>query len=96
MRQIEQVHMGVHLDKYVIMPNHIHMLIRLDGQASATIPRIVQGFKRMTNKEIGQSVWQESFYDVVIRNDVMYQCEWNYIDGNPDKWMEDRLYIAEE
>ena len=87
-QQIEQIHVGVHVDKYAIMPNHIHVLILLDEQVSTTIPKIVHGFKRMVSREIGQSIWQESFYDVVIRNGVMYQCEWNYIDGNPDKWTE--------
>ena len=96
LQSIEQRYIGVRLDKYVIMPNHIHILIFLEMQASATIPTIVHGFKRMVSREIGHSIWQESFYDVVIRNDVMYQCEWNYIDGNPDKWTEDTLFVAED
>ena len=47
----------------------------------------------VVNRELGQSIWQESFYDVIIRSDTMFRCEWIYIDNNPDKWVEDELYV---
>ena len=95
-RNIPLVYQGVFLDKYVIMPNHIQLLLFLDATASVSISSIVRSLKSMVTRKIGTSVWQDSFYDVVIRNDVMYQCEWNYIDGNPDKWSEDDLYVKSQ
>ena len=92
-RNIHNVYDGVTVDKYVIMPNHVHLLIVLDSNTSTSVPTIVRSLKRMVNREVGASIWQESYYDVVIRNDSMYQCEWTYIDNNPDKWAEDELYI---
>ena len=62
-------------------------------EASAEISVVVRSLKRMVTKEVGRAIWQESFYDVVIRNDTMFQCEWSYIDENPDKWAEDELFI---
>ena len=93
---IPSVYTGVRLDKYVIMPNHIHLLLFLEPEASVSISTIVRSLKRMTCKEFGSSFWQDSFYDVVIRNDTMYRCEWEYIDENPDKWAEDQLYTPAE
>ena len=90
---IPKVYSGVQRVKYVIMPNHVHLLILLEPQASVSVPTIIRSLKRMINKECGQSIWQDSYFDVVIRNDVMFQCEWNYIDANPDKWAEDELYV---
>ena len=35
-----------------------------------------------------------NFCDHVIRNDNDYRDIWNYIEGNPGKWAEDKLYIS--
>ena len=94
-QNIPNVYRGVHLIKYVIMPNHIHLLVALEQQSSANIPTIINSVKRLTSTEIKQSIWQDSFFDVVIRNDAMFRCEWAYIDNNPDKWIEDELYMEE-
>ena len=71
-----------------------YLLLSLGENSAVTIQTIVRSVKRMVNREIGQSIWQDSFYDVVIRNDAMYRCEWEYIDNNPDKWAEDELFVA--
>ena len=106
------------IEKYVIMPNHIHMIIRLEnGSMWASTPTerdgeslvgadahirpknkiasIVRSIKALTTKEIGQSIFQRSYYDHVVRNDRDYQEIWKYIDENPQKWLLDKLYNAE-
>lgn len=92
-QNIPSVYPGVFLDHYVIMPNHVHLLLSLPLQQVTSVPTIIRSLKRMVNRVLGQSIWQDSYYDVVIRNDSMYQCEWTYIDNNPDKWAEDELYV---
>jgi len=52
---------NVTIDKYVIMPNHIHLLIFLNGTMRASSPTssietIIRSFKTMVTKEIGQSI----------------------------------------
>ena len=86
------------IEKYVIMPNHIHMIIRIDNgtmwasSPTKSISTIVRSFKTLVTKEIGKSIFQRSFYDHVIRDEKDYQKIWEYIDTNPIKWADDCYY----
>ena len=88
---------AVMIDKYVIMPNHIHALLRIcNPEKSQDIPdisRMVKQFKGRVSKEIGEPVWQKSFYDHVIRSEEDYLQKWQYIDNNPARWKEDQYYF---
>ena len=84
------------IEKYVIMPDHIHMIIRLEnGSMWASTPTdakgnriasIVRSIKTLTTKEIGISIFQRSYYDHVIRNQQDYDEIWKHIENNPTKW----------
>ncbi len=100
--QMNDFYESVKIDKYVIMPNHIHMiLIVKDNGTSRTssptkqhsfIPQFVSSFKRFCNKKYGCNIWQRSFYDHVIRDGNDYLKISNYIDQNPHKWHEDKYF----
>ena len=82
------------IEKYVIMPDHIHMLIRLEEQGAekrspqaSRIASIVRSIKTLTTKEIGEPIFQRSYYDHVIRNQRDYNEIWEYIENNPRKWL---------
>ncbi len=81
------------IDKYVIMPNHIHiiLLIKNDGRTvfAPTLSRVIKQFKAHITKQLGYSIWQKSFHDHIIRNGNEYVKIWQYIDENPLKWNED-------
>ena len=94
---------GCRVDKYVIMPNHIHMLLRIDsddthsengppGASAPTVSDAVGALKRLVNREIGHNIWQRSFHEHVSRNESDYREIWEYIENNPAKWAEDRYY----
>lgn len=91
--QIPQYYPGVAVDKYAIMPDHIHAILRIEtdsqGQkvSNATISTVVGQMKRWVTKRIGMSVWQKSFIDRVIRNEQEYLAIWEYIDNNPRKFL---------
>ncbi len=99
---------GLHVDKFVIMPNHIHLLLRIDGlfagadggppRASAptyaTIPSAIGALKRLVHREVGQTIFQRSYHEHVIRGEADYREIWRYIDTNPAKWVGDRYYRA--
>lgn len=87
------------IDKYVIMPNHIHLLIAIDGPMKASaptisVPNLIRSFKVLVSKEIGQSIWQRSYHDHIIRDEEDYLNHLQYIENNPAKWSEDKYYIA--
>jgi len=86
------------VDKHIVMPNHIHLILFIGlnhGRlliAPTSISVAIQQFKRYITKQIAYSIWQRSYYDRIIRNDVEYQNIWRYIDESPDKWSEDEYY----
>ena len=94
---IHKKYESVCVDKYVIMPNHIHIILFLQGDSgramrAPTVSTIINQMKGYVTKKIGFSIWQKLFYDHVIRNEVEYQKIWDYIDTNPLKWQEDCYY----
>ena len=96
-QQIHVIYTSVHVDNYVIMPNHIHLLLFLycdDGRAmlAPTVSRVIQQLKGAVTKRIGHPIWQSRFYDHVIRTERDYRDIYTYIDNNPARWSEDEYY----
>ena len=98
---------NIRMSMYVIMPNHILMIIeiaRADMESAPTISVIVQSFKRNTTikyidgvksgiyKPFNKNIWQRGYHDHIIRNEDEYLKIWQYIDENPFKWAEDKYY----
>lgn len=89
----------VMIDKYVIMPNHVHAILVIEGACAEracpfpTLSTVVGSYKSSVSKAVGFPVWQKSFYDHVIRNESDYQMIWQYIENNPVKWELDRFYM---
>ena len=78
------------IDKYVIMPNHVHLIvINRDGES---ISQKIRSWKILISKEIGEKIWQRSFYDHVIRDERDYLIKWKYIDDNPARWASDEYF----
>lgn len=100
--RISQIYPSIFLENYVIMPNHIHLLVSIhqtDGgrpMVAPTIPRVVNQLKGATSKMVGFSIWQKSYYDHVIRNEQDYEEHMRYIEENPLKWELDTLYVNNE
>lgn len=93
---------GVIVDKYVIMPNHIHLIVFVEGGTSratsptkAIIPRFVAALKRFTNQEIGLNIFQRSYHDHIIRNEKDYLRIWEYMENNPKQWELDCFYVED-
>ena len=89
---------GVRVDKYVIMPNHVHMILILSNEQNSDCRQIVAQYKSGVSREIhcdcpGSRIWQRSFHDHVIRNQAEYEKIWLYIEVNPQQWHKDCFYI---
>lgn len=91
--QMEKHYENVTIDQYCIMPDHIHLLLRLrsdlDGRmiSAPTVSTVVGSMKRWVSKQIGKPIWQKSFYDHGIRNRQDYDEIWEYIENNPMKYV---------
>ena len=100
---LEKRYNNVKIDKYVVMPTHIHAIIRLTEQAAGASPRptlmdIVGAYKSLTTRAInqkqntpGRKQFQTSFFETVLRSERAYQECWRYIDENPLKWLLDPM-----
>ncbi|SHM11436.1 transposase [Ruminococcus flavefaciens] len=106
LKNINHYYPMVMVDKYVIMPNHIHVIIRIEADnvgietggrtlCAPTLSLIIKNFKEFVTKQIGFSVWQRSFYDRVLRNEWEYRNAWQYIENNPENWENDELFSKE-
>ena len=103
--RIGEKYPGVHVDNYVVMPNHIHLLLRFaggTGDPSPTLGEVMGWFKYAVTREVnrgmgteGTRVFQRSYHDHVIRDERDYLRIWEYIDGNPSKWVDDCYYIPD-
>ena len=89
---ISKVYDDIYLDKYVIMPNHIHMVVSISEMSDVNISRVIKHFKEGITKQLGYKIWQKSFYDHVIRNETDYLRIYEYIDENVLKWSLDKYY----
>ena len=95
---------NISVDKYVIMPNHIHMIIfvlpenpingssQAPNPTNAVIPKFISLFKRYCNRETGHKIFQRSYHDHIIRNENDYSEICEYIESNPARWAEGKYY----
>jgi len=73
---MQEIRKNIVIDCYVIMPNHVHMIIVINNNGDngrlttaptgATVSEIVRLWKRAISKQIGFSPWQKSFHDRII------------------------------
>lgn len=91
-------YVDVDIENYVIMPNHIHMIVSTfydnEKDNNVSVTDVVRIFKSLTTRlcKVGPVIFQRSFYDHIIRNDTDYSRILNYINNNPSRWEEDSLY----
>ena len=96
--KISEIYPGISLDKYVVMPNHIHAILIVTGtEKEHNIVSAVGQYKMAVTKKVHEknpdlTVWQRSFHDHIIRNQSGYEKIWMYIENNPLKWEEDCFY----
>jgi len=96
---VTSTYASVRVDKYIIMPNHVHVMLMIDksehgapGSARPTVSQIIGAWKRLSNRDCGRNLWQPSYYEHIIRDKNDYLQHWQYIDDNPVKWAEDKYY----
>ena len=97
--ELSSHHAGVEVLDFVVMPNHIHMLISLQKQEktstlSAIIGSYKSGVSRLTRQAFpGLELWQGSFFDHVIRDEKDLLTHYEYIRMNVERWQKDKYFI---
>jgi REP element-mobilizing transposase RayT len=76
------------LHTYVVMPNHVHLLMT----PLVEVSKVTQSLKRFTAREgnrilglTGVPFWQDESYDRLVRNKAEFQRIADYIEMNPVK-----------
>jgi putative transposase len=77
---------GVGVGRYVLMPDHVHLFVR--GSPEFRLALWVRGLKRtlgdvLRAQGVNEPLWQEGFFDHLMRSDESYAQKWNYVRENP-------------
>ena len=80
---------GIALHAYVVMPDHYHVLLTLQGTTSisAVVRKAHSLFAPRCRELFGphRRIWQRRFYDHVVRDEDDLHDKWSYIHYNPIK-----------
>ena len=62
-----------------------------------SLSSFVAGFKAAVTSRAGRElnmtgIWQRNYYDHIIRSEMEWVDIWNYIDTNPQRWVDDELH----
>ncbi|NOR44107.1 MAG: transposase [Candidatus Delongbacteria bacterium] len=95
---IPEYHKNIKLDTFIIMPDHIHCIIILENSAIKTnrskmiLSKTIHAFKSAITRDIRENLnnnyfaWEKSFYDHIIRDDMILNRIRKYILDNPSNW----------
>ncbi len=108
LRETENKFDNIKIEKYVIMPNHIHLIVLItERHAGRSLHDVMRWFETMVTNEyirnvkkgilkpFNKKIFQKSFHEHIIRGENDYKKIWEYIDTNPLKWELDCLYNDE-
>lgn len=91
---IPSVYRAAEVDRYVIMPDHIHFILSLDQNgppgcaAPTSLPKIVSALKSLCTRSANAPLWQRGYYEHVIRNQADFDAAAEYIQTNPARRLE--------
>jgi putative transposase len=84
--QRAQTDFGIAVGRYVILPDHLHLFVRLPDHVKlsdwiGTLKRFLAHAVEATVSS--DPVWQRGFFDHVLRNSESYAEKWSYVRENP-------------
>jgi REP element-mobilizing transposase RayT len=89
------------MDEFVIMPNHIHGIIKIQNQNQEErkhgLSEFIRAFKSFSSRRINEfrktnkdGIWQPRYYDHIISSDSELKRIRAYITENPKNWFNDQ------
>jgi REP element-mobilizing transposase RayT len=94
-------HAGIDIGSFVVMPDHIHMIVACGTEPdvnSPTVGTVLKSFKGITVaayrvgvqmehwQPYAKHLWQADYYDHIIRNADDLATREAYIEANPSRW----------
>jgi len=93
LQNFEKIFINIEINEYIIMPNHIHMIIEIkEEKENVSIMRIIKKYKSSISQKLGRSIWQKSYYDRIIRNEKELYAIKQYIRDNIKNWKLDKYF----
>lgn len=88
------LHEGVILDEFIVMPNHVHVILGLLTENNLGLGRMMGMFKAAVTRRARQGghedfAWQRNYYEHAIRGEGDLGRIREYIIQNPLRWEED-------
>jgi putative transposase len=89
------------LDEFIIMPNHIHGIIKIQNhdqeEKKHGLSEFIRAFKSFSSRRINElrktnknGIWQSRYYDHIISSDSELKRIREYITENPENWFNDQ------
>ena len=92
-QELEKTFDNISINEYIIMPNHVHMLIEINKEKeNISIIKIIKKYKSSISQRLGYSIWQKSYYDHIIRDEKEYYIIKKYIQDNIINWNKDKYF----
>lgn len=103
---INKYYPNVNVKEYVIMPNHIHMILSINYQIKGTtLGKVIATIKSKSVRDwlvfikenkINEraTIWQRNYHEHIIRDEkekIVYQ---KYIENNPKNWLNDSYHVS--
>ena len=90
---LNKIYYHIKINQYVIMPNHIHIIIELCND-KISLGKFIKAFKSKISRQCTKlyifnknDIWQRNYYEHIIRNNFELNRIKNYIKNNPYKWI---------
>jgi REP element-mobilizing transposase RayT len=92
---------GIELDAMIVMPNHVHGILHIgvsNDRSDPSLSRVMQVFKSETAvsygrgicegrfRPVGRALWQRSFHDRILRDEIALEQARRYVADNPMAW----------
>jgi putative transposase len=84
---------GVVVDAWVVMPDHVHVILHLRTYLPQGLPQVIAGFKAGISRDaarrslaITTPLWQRGFHDRALTSTNALVTARRYIASNPARW----------
>ena len=106
LRSLGERYPGTEVVEFVVMPNHVHVILRLvrqRGNRKHQLGYVVGRFKSWIAKvyrdmvaagravDVGTTPWQRDYWDKLVTTEEQLAAYRRYIRNNPAKWTRDRF-----